>query len=60
MKIVSPMSLTSKLSEILRELEATGEEVLVMDKGQLVLKIISYSRKRIEDDGDMQNYEAVI
>jgi antitoxin (DNA-binding transcriptional repressor) of toxin-antitoxin stability system len=45
MKTVSAHTLKSRMAELFRELEATGEELLVVDKGQTVMKIISYRRE---------------
>jgi len=45
MKIVSETMLKDSMSEYFREIEATGEEVLVTDHGEMVLKIISYRRE---------------
>ncbi len=44
MKIISERALKDRISEYFREVEATGEELLVTKDGQLVLKIISYHR----------------
>ena len=44
MKVISERALKDRMSDFLREVEATGEELLVTKDGQLVLKIISYHR----------------
>jgi len=44
MKVVSESTLKDRMSDYFREVEATGEELLVTKDGQLVLKIISYHR----------------
>ena len=44
MKIISERALKDRMSDYFREVEATGEELLVTKDGQLVLKIISYHR----------------
>lgn len=44
MKVISERALKDRMSDYFRELEATGEELLVTKDGQLVLKIISYHR----------------
>ena len=44
MKVISEAALKARITDFLRELEATGEELLVTKDGQLVLKIISYHR----------------
>jgi antitoxin (DNA-binding transcriptional repressor) of toxin-antitoxin stability system len=44
MKVISERALKDRMSDYFRELEATGEELLVTKDGQLVLKIISYRR----------------
>ena len=44
MKIISESTLKDSMSDYFREVEATGEELLVTKDGQLVLKIISYHR----------------
>lgn len=51
MKIVSESVLKDKMSEHFREIENTGEELLVTNNGELVLRIISYHR-------DSENNEA--
>jgi len=48
MKVVSEMTFKNKMAEMFRELEATGEELLITENGQMVLKIISYHRELIE------------
>jgi len=45
MKTVSENILKTRMAELFREVEATGEEVLVTDNGEMVLKIISYRRE---------------
>jgi prevent-host-death family protein len=44
MKTVTENALKDRMSDYLREVEATGEELMVTKDGQLVLKIISYNR----------------
>ena len=44
MKVVCESVLKDRMSDYFREVEATGEELLVTKDGQLVLKIISYHR----------------
>jgi len=44
MKTVSEKTLKSRMSELFHEIEATGEELLVAENGEMVLKIISYRR----------------
>jgi antitoxin (DNA-binding transcriptional repressor) of toxin-antitoxin stability system len=44
MKIISEHALKDRISYYFREVEATGEELLVTKDGQLVLKILSYHR----------------
>ena len=44
MKVISEKTLIDRMSDYFRELEATGEELLVTKDGQFVLKIISYHR----------------
>jgi antitoxin (DNA-binding transcriptional repressor) of toxin-antitoxin stability system len=55
MKVISPASLQSKAMDILRELEMTGEEVVVVENGQAVLKIISYRREWFDGEGEAQS-----
>jgi len=45
MKIVTANILKSRMAELFREIEATGEEVLVTHNGEIVMKIISYHRE---------------
>jgi antitoxin (DNA-binding transcriptional repressor) of toxin-antitoxin stability system len=44
MKTVSDSTLKAKITEVFREIEATGEAVQVTHDGEAVLKIISYHR----------------
>ncbi len=44
MKVISESALKDRMSDYFREVEATGEELLVTKDGQLILKIISYHR----------------
>ncbi len=44
MKMVTESALKDRMSDYFREVEATGEELMVTNDGQLVLKIISYHR----------------
>ena len=44
MKVISEKALKDRMSDYFREVEATGEGLLVTKDGQLVLKIISYHR----------------
>jgi antitoxin (DNA-binding transcriptional repressor) of toxin-antitoxin stability system len=50
MKVISETALKDRMSDYFREVEATGEELLVTKDGQLVLKIISYHRSPGEAD----------
>ena len=58
MKMVTESALKDRMSDYFREVEATGEELMVTNDGQLVLKIISYHRyfgeaeARREDQGN--------
>lgn len=60
MKIISEKALKDRMCDYFREVEATGEELLVTKDGQLVLKIISYHRycgeadSRSNDRGNSQ------
>ena len=45
MKIVSENVLKERMLDYFREVEATGEELLVTKDGEMVLKIISYQRE---------------
>lgn len=56
MKIVSENTLKNKMLEILREIETTGEEIWVMNDGQMVLKIISYKRDVIRSESCQQEH----
>jgi len=49
MKTVSESTLKNRMSELFREIETTGEELLVMNDGEIVLKIISYRREMAEN-----------
>jgi prevent-host-death family protein len=42
-KVVSKSSLKSRMLEYLREVEATGEELIVTSHGRPVLKIVPYT-----------------
>jgi len=50
MKVISEKALKDRMCDYFREVEATGEELLVTKDGQLVLKIISYHRYGGEAD----------
>lgn len=50
MKIISETALKERMSDYFREVEATGEELLVTKDGQLVLKIISYHRDNLDSE----------
>jgi len=55
MKVVSEMTFKNKMTEIFRDIEATGEEYLVIENGQMVFKIISYKRE-IQSNAHNQEY----
>lgn len=55
MKVVSDTMLKDRMTDYFREVEATGEELLVTKDGQLVLKIISYHRYYGEVDLDTKD-----
>ena len=57
MKIVSESVLKEKMSEHFRELENTGEELLVTNNGELVLKIISYHRDSVNSEVYAEEHE---
>jgi len=44
MKMVTESALKDRMCDYFREVEATGEELMVTKDGQLILKIISYNR----------------
>ena len=50
MKVITETALKEKLSEFLREVEATGEELLVTNDGETVLKVISYRREHTDGE----------
>jgi antitoxin (DNA-binding transcriptional repressor) of toxin-antitoxin stability system len=50
MKTVSESTLKSCMAELFREVEATGEALLVTDNGEMALKIISYHREPDTDE----------
>ncbi len=50
MKVITETALKDKLSELLQEVEATGEELLVTNNGETVLKVISYRREHTDDE----------
>ncbi len=50
MKVITETALKDKLSELLQEVEATGEELLVTNNGETVLKVISYRREHMDDE----------
>ncbi len=50
MKVITEAALKEKLSEFLREVETTGEELLVTNDGETVLKVISYCREQTDDE----------
>ncbi len=50
MKVITEAALKDKLSECLREVENTGEELLVTNNGEMVLKVISYRREDANDE----------
>jgi antitoxin (DNA-binding transcriptional repressor) of toxin-antitoxin stability system len=54
MKVVSESTLRSRITELFREIEASGEELLVANNGELVLKIISYRREHVENNSYTQ------
>ena len=45
------------MSEHFRELENTGEELLVTNNGELVLKIISYHRDSVNSEVYAEEHE---
>jgi len=50
MKTVSENTLKTRMDEVFKEIEATGEEVLVTHQGEMVMKIISYHRESADKD----------
>ncbi len=50
MKVISTRALRDRMCEYFHEVEATGEELLVTEDGELVLKIISYQRYSNDDE----------
>ncbi|MFZ4702845.1 MAG: type II toxin-antitoxin system Phd/YefM family antitoxin [Candidatus Methylumidiphilus sp.] len=56
MKTISESALKDRMSDYFREVEATGEELMVTKDGQLVLKIISYHRYFGEDESNRENH----
>jgi len=50
MKTMSESTFVSRLAEIFMDLEKTGEEVVVTENGEMVLKLVSYHREVINDD----------
>ncbi len=56
MKTVTENALKDRMSDYLREVEATGEELMVTKDGQLVLKIISYHRSSSEAESNQDEH----
>ena len=56
MNMISKSKLKAKMLEIFRQLEASGEELIVTDQGRPVLKIISIKKEAsvAEVFGDIQ------
>ena len=56
MNVISKSKLKAKMLEIFRQLEASGEELIVTDQGRPVLKIISIKKEAsvAEVFGDIQ------
>ena len=52
MKAISENTFKNKMTEIFLELEASGEEVLVMEDGQMLLKLISYRKESVNSEED--------
>lgn len=50
MKVVSKSTLKAKMLEYLREVEASGEELIVTSNGQPVLKVMPYRQKLTIDE----------
>ncbi len=57
MKIVSESTLKNRMTELFREVETTGEELLVTDNGEIVLKIISYHREQVTSESYANEYD---
>lgn len=62
MNIISKSKLKAKMLEIFRQLEASGEELIVTDQGKPVLKIIPIKEKAnvAEVFGDLQGKVAYL
>ncbi|MCX7113814.1 MAG: hypothetical protein NTX45_27810 [Proteobacteria bacterium] len=58
MKTISENTFKDKIFAIFSELESSGEEVLVMADGQMALKLISYHKELVNDDGEERGYFA--
>jgi hypothetical protein len=56
MKTMSESAFVNRLAEIFRELEKTGEEVVVTENGEMVLKLLSYHREVTHDDLRLAQY----
>lgn len=54
MKVVSEHILKNRITELFREIEASGEELLVANNGEIVLRIISYRREYAECEQQSQ------
>lgn len=50
MKTVPDNILKEKIVDYFREVEATGEELIVTHEGEMVMKIISYRRELSDND----------
>ena len=50
MKVVSKSTLKAKMLEYFREVEASGEELIVTSNGQPVLKVMPYRQKLTVDE----------
>ncbi len=60
MKTVSEKILKSRMTELFREVETTGEELVVTDNGEMVLKIVSYRRESFEKQPNTKEYGAFL
>ncbi len=57
MKVITETALKDKLAECLREVETTGEELLVTSNGEMVLKVISYQRENTGDESSEDDHD---
>ena len=58
MKTISENMFKNRIFAIFSELESSGEEVLVMVDGQIALKLISYHKELVDDEGGSRGYYA--